>query len=40
MRIDARSWGNNQPKLDIGVAIDTFQIWKDRAMMFLSPRCA
>ncbi len=36
MRLDARGWGNNQPKLDIGVANDTFQIWKDRAMMFLS----
>jgi hypothetical protein len=36
MRIDARSWGNNQPKLDIGVKADTFQIWKDRALMFLS----
>ena len=36
MRLDARGWGTNQPKLDIGVAADTFQIWKDRAMMFLS----
>ncbi len=36
MRLDARGWGNSQPKLDIGVATDTFQIWKDRAMMFLS----
>ncbi len=36
MRLDARGWGSNQPKLDIGVANDTFQIWKDRAMMFLS----
>ncbi len=36
MRLDARGWGANQPKLDIGVAVDTFQIWKDRAMMFLS----
>ncbi len=36
MRIDARSWGNNQPKLDIGVAADAFQIWKDRALAFLS----
>ncbi len=36
MRLDARGWGSNQPKLDVGVAIDTFQVWKDRAMMFLS----
>jgi hypothetical protein len=36
MRLDARGWGNSQPKLDIGVAVDTFQIWKDRTMMFLS----
>ncbi len=36
MRLDARGWGSSQPKLDIGVATDTFQIWKDRAMMFLS----
>ncbi len=36
MRLDARGWGNNQPKLDIGVTNDTFQIWKDRATMFLS----
>jgi len=36
MRLDARGWGANQPKLDIGVPVDSFQIWKDRAMMFLS----
>jgi hypothetical protein len=36
MRLDARGWGSNQPKLDIGVANDAFQIWRDRAMMFLS----
>ncbi len=36
MRLDARGWGANQPKLDIGVPADAFQIWKDRAMMFLS----
>ena len=36
MRLDARGWANNQPKLDIGVANDVFQIWKDRAMSFLS----
>ena len=36
MRLDARGWGASQPKLDIGVPVDSFQIWKDRAMMFLS----
>ncbi len=36
MRLDARGWGSSQPKLDIGVKNDTFQIWKDRAMMFLT----
>ncbi len=36
MRLDARGWGASQPKLDIGVYFDTFQIWKDRALMFLS----
>ncbi len=36
MRLDARGWGANQPKLDIGVPGDAFQIWKDRALMFLS----
>mgnify|MGYP002810896287 CR=1 FL=1 len=36
MRVDARGWAVGQPKLDIGVPADTFQIWKDRAMMFLS----
>jgi hypothetical protein len=34
MRLDARGWTSQ--KLDVGVAIDAFQIWKDRAMMFLS----
>ncbi len=34
MRLDARGW--TSVKLDIGVASDVFQIWKDRAMMFLS----
>mgnify|MGYP002176398871 CR=1 FL=1 len=36
MRLDARGWAVGQPKLDIGVPADTFQIWKDRATMFLS----
>ncbi len=36
MRLDARGWGATQPKLDIGVPVDAFQIWKDRASMFLS----
>ena len=36
MRLDARGWGASQPKLDIGVYFDSFQIWKDRALMFLS----
>ncbi len=34
MRLDARGWTSQ--KLDVGVAIDVFQTWKDRAMMFLS----
>ncbi len=34
MRLDARSW--TSLKLDVGVASDVFQVWKDRAMMFLS----
>ncbi len=36
MRLDARGWAVGQPKLDIGVPADAFQIWKDRATMFLS----
>ncbi len=36
MRLEARNWGNNQPKLDVGMLVDGFQIWKDRATMFLS----
>ncbi len=36
MRLDARGWGANQPKLDIGVPADAFQIWKDRALTYLS----
>ncbi len=36
MRLDARGWGASQPKLDAGMPVDGFQIWKDRATMFLS----
>ncbi len=35
MRIDARSWGDHR-KLDVGTSFEGFQVWKDRAMMFLS----
>ena len=35
MRIDGRSWGDTR-KLDIGTSFEGFQVWKDRAMMFLS----
>jgi hypothetical protein len=34
MRLDARSW--TSLKLNVGVSSDVFQVWKDRAMMFLS----
>ncbi len=34
MRLDARGWSAS--KLDIGMTFDGFQVWKDRAMMFLS----
>jgi hypothetical protein len=36
MRIDARSWGNENRKLDIATTFEGFQVWKDRALMFLS----
>ncbi len=36
MRIDARGWASENKKLDITTSFDAFQIWKDRAMMFLS----
>ncbi len=36
MRLDARGWAVSQPKLDVGMPVDSFQIWKDRALMFLS----
>ena len=35
MRIDQRSWGDHR-KLDVGTSSEGFQVWKDRAMMFLS----
>jgi hypothetical protein len=35
MRIDARSWGDHR-KLDVATTFEGFQVWKDRAMMFLS----
>jgi hypothetical protein len=35
MRIDQRSWGDHR-KLDVGTSFEGFQVWKDRAMMFLS----
>ena len=35
MRIDQRSWGDHR-KLDVGTSFEAFQVWKDRAMMFLS----
>ena len=35
MRIDARSWGDHK-KLDVATTFEGFQVWKDRAMMFLS----
>ncbi len=36
MRIDQRSWGSDSRKLDVGMSYDRFQVWKDRALMFLS----
>ncbi len=36
MRIDARGWASDNKKLDITTSFDAFQIWRDRAMMFLS----
>ncbi len=36
MRLNARGWGASQPKLDIGAHFDTFRVWKDRELMFLS----
>ena len=34
-RIDARAWGSHK-KLDVGTAFEGFQVWKDRAMTFVS----
>ncbi len=36
MRIDVRGWGTENRKLDVTTTFDGFQVWKDRAMMFLS----
>ena len=36
MRIDARGWATENRKLDVATAFEGFQVWKDRAMMFLS----
>ena len=36
MRIDARAWGSENRKLDVTTTFEGFQVWKDRAMMFLS----
>ena len=33
--IDARSWGDHR-KLDVATTFGGFQVWKDRATMFLS----
>ncbi len=35
MRINARDWGDSR-KLDVTTSFDGFQVWKDRATMFLS----
>jgi hypothetical protein len=35
MRIDGRSWGDHK-RLDVATTFEGFQIWKDRALMFLS----
>jgi hypothetical protein len=34
-RIDARAWSNHK-KLDVGTAFEGFQVWKDRAMTYIS----
>jgi hypothetical protein len=36
LRLDARGWAASQPRLDVGMPVDAFQVWKDRAGMFLS----
>ena len=36
MRIDSRAWGSENRKLDVATTFEGFQVWKDRAMMFLS----
>ncbi len=35
LRINARDWGDGR-KLDVTTTFEHFQVWKDRAMMFLS----
>jgi hypothetical protein len=36
LRINTRDWGAGQHKLDFNTTFDGFQIWKDRAVTFLS----
>ncbi len=35
MRLDSRSWGDHK-KLDVATTFEGFQVWKDRAVTFLS----
>ncbi len=35
MRIDARGWSTENKKLDVTTTFDGFQVWTDRALMFL-----
>jgi len=36
MRINARDWGNDAKKLEVSSSFEAFQVWKARALMFLS----
>ncbi len=36
LRIDARAWGHDTKKLEVGSGFEAFQMWKARALMFLS----
>ncbi len=36
MWISDRSWGNDTKKLEFGTSFEGFQVWKARALMFLS----
>ncbi len=36
MRINARDWGNDAKKLEVTSSFEAFQVWKARALMFLS----